>query len=100
MRRSQIQRQKITAGTVLEIFGGGRICVLDKPLFCPHCDEDLLSKYKRSYDKAPVSELVALIKNRTTRIVERKWPDGRRDWGCHGCGRKIRDVSAVTDGSR
>ncbi len=78
---------KIVINKVQEVFGGGRVCVEDKPLFCPHCDRDLLKEYRRLYDTAPVSELIALIKKRTTRIVERKWPDGRREWQCHGCGR-------------
>jgi hypothetical protein len=89
MRPSQRQRQKIIARTALEIFGGGRVCVENKPLFCPHCDADLLHEYHDQYQTAPVKELVALPKKRTTRIVERKWPDGRRNWGCHACGREV-----------
>jgi hypothetical protein len=38
---------------------------LTKPKSCQHCNG-----------------------NEHAKIVQRTWPDGRKDWACHGCGRK------------
>jgi hypothetical protein len=86
--------EKITPEKVLEIFGAGRIVVKDKPLFCEYCDPVLKAHYECVYQSnAPVKELVRLIHKRHARIVERKWPDGRKDWGCHRCGRHVADFT-------
>jgi hypothetical protein len=81
--------EELTAAKALEVFGGGRVVVRDKPLFCATCDEKLLAEYKQKYSTVPMKELVSLIRKRTARIVERKWPFGRKDWMCNTCGRHV-----------
>ena len=74
---------------VLRVFTGGKIVAEKRPLFCHHCDPTLLREYEERYDAAPVAELVALIDKRRGNIVEAVWPDGRREWQCHRCGRPV-----------
>jgi hypothetical protein len=82
---------------VLKVFGG-RIVVEDKPLFCDECDKVLKAHYAEEYLTAPVEKLVRLIRLRKARIVLRTWPDGRRDWMCHSCGRHVGDFAEVKNG--
>jgi len=79
------------AGDALRIFPGAKVVVLNKPLFCNHCDKHLIREYERLYQSAPVSDLVALLKQRRGGVVRRTWPGGGQDWGCHACGRGIRN---------
>jgi hypothetical protein len=58
----------ITVDMVKRIFGGGYVVRLD--LACKRCESG-------------------------GRIVKRKWPDGRRSWGCHLCGREIESMKGA-----
>jgi hypothetical protein len=80
----------VAAAAVLKIFGGGRVCVEEKPLFCRHCDFELWREYRRLFASALITELLALLENRQARIIEQKWPDGRKNWGCNSCGRAVK----------
>src|SRR5262249_34947994 len=71
----------------LRVFPGAKVVALNKPLFCNHCDKDLIREYERLCQSASVAELVALLKKRRGGIVGRTWPSGGRDWCCHACGR-------------
>ena len=73
----------------LRVFPGAKVVALNKPLFCNHCDKDLIREYERLCQSASVAELVALLKKRRGGIVRRTWPSGGRDWCCHACGRGI-----------
>jgi len=72
----------------LRVFPGAKVVALNKPLFCNHCDKDLIGEYECLYQSAPVADLVALLKKRRGRIVFRTWLGGERDWCCHSCGRE------------
>src|ERR1051325_6786446 len=83
------QPESGTRAALLDTFRG---VTKDCPLFCHHCDVDLASEYQCAWDNhAPVQELSALIQMRRGAIVERTWPDGRRDWMCHRCGREVKN---------
>jgi len=73
----------------LRLFPGAKIMATDKPLFCRHCDKDLTAQWDRLYATSSVKELVALLETRPGKVVERSWPDGRREWACHFCGRGV-----------
>jgi hypothetical protein len=83
--------KQITARTVKQIFGGGRIVVEGRPLFCAHCDEDLRPEYERLYASGPMDAVVALLKKRRGRIIRVTWPSGHCYWGCHACGREVKN---------
>ena len=63
------------AEDILKIFPGARILTEARP--CKHCSamtkRDLPERYRRG------------------KIIERIWPDGRREWFCSYCGRKTED---------
>jgi len=81
------------ADEVSDVFQGAKVIANNKPLFCRHCDSELIPEYQRLWDaKAPVSELVAVLDSRHGEIVERTWPDGRREWACHFCGRAVSET--------
>src|SRR5215475_14113117 len=71
----------------LRVFPGAKVVALNKPLFCNHCDKDLIGQYECLYQSAPVADLVAMLNKSRGVIVPRTWPDGRREWACHVCGR-------------
>jgi hypothetical protein len=78
-----------TVEQVLKIFGGGRIAIENRPLFCSRCDSELIPEYDRLYaSRAPMKELLALLDSREGRVVKRAWLNGHDDWGCHYCGRR------------
>src|SRR5262249_2897019 len=77
-------------GGFAEVFGSIKVTP-DNPLFCSDCEQRLAAQWKRLWEKASMAELVGLLNRRGARIVERVWPDGRRNWGCHKCGRTIRE---------
>lgn len=56
--------EPVTALTAaaLRVFGGGRVCINQRPFSCPHC----------GYRK----------------VTKVTWPD-RSYWGCSSCGREI-----------
>jgi hypothetical protein len=60
----------ITAVDVLSAFPGARVVAEDKPTRCEHC-----AKLKRLPEW-----------RRDGNIVERTWPNGRREWACSHCG--------------
>ena len=70
------------------LFPGAKVVAVDKPLFCRHCDKDLVHKWDRLYATAPAKDLVVFLETRRGKIVERIWPDGRREFACHYCGRR------------
>jgi len=85
-----MEEKKVTAKMVQKVFGGGRIAVENKPLFCKHCDRELIPEYERLWNAhAPVKELVAVLEKRQGRIVKRIWPNGKQNWGCAFCGREV-----------
>jgi hypothetical protein len=73
---------------VLEILCG-KIIAESRPLFCSHCDKELIREWDRLYQDAPVSRLIGLVGQRRGKIAERIWPDGSVAWGCSYCGRKV-----------
>src|SRR5262249_23880448 len=77
---------------VLRVFPGAK--ALKKPLFCNPCDKALIAQYECLYQSAPVADLVALLNKRRGVIVPRTWPDGRREWACHVCGRSCTATKA------
>ena len=84
----QLPNSAVTLANVAAVFRGAKVVAVNKPLFCRHCDKDLLVDYDRIYaSRAPVAELVQLLCSRRGKIIERTWPD-RRDWGCSNCGRR------------
>ena len=75
---------------VIEIFAGGTILAKDKPLFCPHCDSELIAEYHRLWNAhAAMDDLVAVLEQRRGKIVEAIWPNGSRQWQCGYCGRAV-----------
>jgi len=44
----------------------------DRPSFCEHCSGEHIPEWRRG-----------------GKIIERTWPDGRREWACHYCGRAV-----------
>ena len=74
---------------VIEAFGGGKLIAEDRPLFCKTCDGDLLREYQRSYATAPMKALVLLIEKRRGNITRAVWPNGRCEWQCGRCRRKV-----------
>jgi len=56
--------------TVLYLFPGAKVVALNKRLCCQYCDKDHVPTWRRG-----------------GKIVERRFPDGRREWACHFCGR-------------
>jgi len=59
----------ITSKDVLDVFRGAR--VVETLGHCMHCTGNHIPEWRRG-----------------GKIVERVWPDGRRDWGCLHCGRE------------
>jgi hypothetical protein len=77
-----------TVRSVVEVLDGAKIMAKNKPLFCAHCDSDLVPEYKRLWNAGTLAkELLAVLERRKGKIVERVWPNGQRNWGCHYCGR-------------
>ena len=84
------KKDKITVERVQQVFGGSQIGVEKKPLFCSHCDREFIPEYERLWNEhAPVKVLVAVLEKRRSRIIEAAWPNGRRQWQCHFCGRGV-----------
>ena len=65
----------------LQIFPGAKVFAVNKPLCCQHCDKDHVPSWRRG-----------------GKIVERVWPDGRREWACHFCGRAARLIQEGMEG--
>jgi len=107
----------VTVADVLAVFQGAKI-VTDEPsqeeesLFvasqsfipCPHCTKDAETNPKKErevietrYDKMGnrISRRVRTEeyspKWRYGKIIERVWPDGRRELACHYCGRAVKN---------
>lgn len=72
---------------VRRLFPG--VIVENAPLFCRACDKDLIPEYGRIEATATTKELAALLAKRRGKMIERIWPDERREWACHYCGREI-----------
>jgi hypothetical protein len=60
----------ITVADVLAVFPGAKVVAEDKPLLCRRCNRDHIPAWRRG-----------------GKIVERVWPDGRKEWACDYCGR-------------
>lgn len=80
----------ITGFDILRVFPGAQNVVIDKPLFCCHCDGDSIGEYDRLYATASTKDVVTLLAKRQSKIVRRKWPDGRSDWMCTYCSREAK----------
>lgn len=88
--KKAILKYGVPYSEIIQIFGGGSIVAEDRPLFCEHCDSELIPEYERlRIEGAAVKELAALLEKRRSKIVEATWPNGRRQWQCHSCGREV-----------
>ena len=65
----------LLSDAVLRIFPGSKVISL--PHHCEHCSNS------KELQDAPAWR-------RHGRIVRRVWPDGRREWACHFCGREVK----------
>jgi hypothetical protein len=62
---------RVTATRAMAIFPGAKIVAETKPRFCRRCSVNHVPAWRRG-----------------GKIVERAWPDGRREWACSYCGRQ------------
>lgn len=86
MKRETGTRKTNPGWTALRLLNA-RLVLRDKPLFCRHCDPELLAEYRHG---ASAKRVVQMLGRRNgVKVVLRKWPDGRRDWMCHRCGRQV-----------
>lgn len=86
--KANILRHGSPYSDVIQVFGGGIIEAKDRPLFCAHCDSELIPEYQGLWNAhAPTDDLVAVLEKRRGKIVEATWPNGRRQWQCSYCGR-------------
>jgi len=89
--KQEIIRNGIPYSEIIQIFGGGNIVAEHKPLFCKHCDQELISEYDcLEAEHASVKDLGKVLKRRLGSIVKVTWPNGRCYWGCHHCGRQVK----------
>jgi hypothetical protein len=72
MKAGEKSDNGITAKDVLDLFPGARIVATDKPRSCEYCSRDHIPEWRRG-----------------GKIVLRMWPDERREWACHFCGRAV-----------
>ena len=70
--REEDPKRGIKAAHVLAAFPDAKVIALHKPLRCDHCAGDLVPEWRRG-----------------GKIVERTWPDGRKEWACRYCGRAV-----------
>src|SRR5215467_1595446 len=73
---------------ILKLFPGAEVVATERPLFCRDCDKALIADRERPYSAvSSVKDLVSLLDQRKSRIVQKTWPDGRGEWICSHCGR-------------
>jgi len=88
--KERLLKNGLPYSDVVEVFRGGNIIAEDKPLFCKSCDGDLHREYQRSYySTAAMNALVELIEKSRGKITRAVWPNGRCEWQCSRCGRKV-----------
>lgn len=82
---------RLSSKEIIRAFGGGTVIAENRPLFCKHCDGELIPEYDRlEAEHAPVKDLVGMLSRRLGSIVRVTWPNGRCYWGCHHCGREVK----------
>ena len=58
----------ITGFDILRVFPGAQNVVIDKPLFCCHCDGDSIGEYDRLYATASTKDVVTLLAKSRARL--------------------------------
>jgi hypothetical protein len=79
-----------TAADVLEVFPCASVVAENKPLFCRHCDKDLMPEYAGSLEFRRASKGPGRRAGRRGKIVPIIEVDGTPAWSCHYCGRRVR----------
>ena len=87
--KKYIIKNGVPYSEVIQALGGGNIVAENKPLFCSHCDKDLIPQYDGAYAHAPMSEFMELLSKRQGKITRVTWSNGWSYWGCGNCGRKV-----------
>jgi len=76
--------------SALELFPGAEVVATERPLFCRDCDKALIADRERPYSEvSSIKDLVSLLDQRKSRIVQKTWPDGHGEWICSHCGRAV-----------